>query len=74
MAWYLGVGDKFSRGMKGTDKPPKTPIPEGKKIKKKTSDALDKEIKRLEVAAQTPKERRARRTRRYHMLRNKPVS
>jgi hypothetical protein len=39
-----------------------------------TSDTLDKEIKRLEVAAQTPKERRARRDRRYHMLRNKPVS
>ncbi len=35
MAWYLGVGNKLSRGMKGTDKPPKTPIPEGKKIKKK---------------------------------------
>jgi len=74
MAWYLGVGDKLSRGMKGTDKPPKTPLPEGKKIKKKTSDTLDKEIKRLDVAAQSPKERRARRTRRYHMLKNKPLA
>ena len=33
---------------------------------------LDKEIKRLEVAAQTPAERKSRRTRRFHMLRNKP--
>ena len=63
MAWYLGVGDKLSRGMKGTDKPPKTPIPKGKKIKKKTSDTLDKEIKRLDVAAQTPFEKARRRRR-----------
>ena len=63
MAWYLGVGNKLSRGMKGTDKPPKTPIPEGKKIKKKTSDSLDKEIKRLDVAAQTPFEKARRRRR-----------
>ena len=63
MAWYLGGGNKLSRGMKGTDKPPKTPIPEGKKIKKKTSDTLDKEIKRLEVAAQTPFEKARRRRR-----------
>jgi len=35
-------------------------------------DSLDKEIKRLEVAAQTPKERRARQNRRWHMLRTKP--
>ena len=63
MAWYLGVGNKLSRGMKGTDKPPKTPIPEGKKIKKKTSDSLEKEIKRLDVAAQTPFEKARRRRR-----------
>ena len=63
MAWYLGVGNKLSRGMKGTDKPPKTPIPEGKKIKKKTSDSLDKEIKRLDIAAQTPFEKARRRRR-----------
>ena len=63
MAWYLGVGNKLSRGMKGTDKPPKTPIPEGKKIKKKTSDSLDKEIKRLDVAAQPPFEKARRRRR-----------
>ena len=37
-----------------------------------TSDALDKEIKRLDVASQSPKERRARQNRRFHMLRNKP--
>ena len=37
-----------------------------------TSDTLDKEIKRLDVAAQSPKERKARRTRRFHMLRTKP--
>ena len=39
-----------------------------------TSDTLDKEIKHLEVAAQSPKERRARRTRRFHMLKNKPLA
>ena len=37
-----------------------------------SQDSLDKEIKRLEVAAQTPAERKSRRTRRFHMLRNKP--
>ena len=37
-----------------------------------SQDSLDKEIKRLEVAAQTPKERRARQNRRWHMLRTKP--
>jgi len=37
-----------------------------------TSDTLDKEIKRLDVAAQTPSERKSRRTRRFHMLRTKP--
>ena len=36
------------------------------------SDSLDKEIKRLEIAAQTPSERKKRRTRRFHMLQNKP--
>ena len=35
-------------------------------------DSLDKEIKRFDVAAQTPSERKSRRTRRFHMLRNKP--
>ena len=34
-------------------------------------DELDREIERLDVAAQTPKERRARQNRRFHMLRNK---
>ena len=71
MAYYLAIGDKFSSGMKGNKKPPKMPIPQGKKIKK--SDSLDKEIKRLDVAAQTPMERKSRRTRRFHMLRNKPA-
>ena len=37
-----------------------------------TKDSLDKEIKRFDVAAQTPSERKSRRTRRFHMLRNKP--
>ena len=45
-----------------------------KKKKVPAKDSLEQEIKRLDVAAQSPKERRARRTRRYHMLRNKPVS
>jgi len=37
-----------------------------------SQDSLDKEIKRLDVAAQTPSERKKRRTRRFHMLGNKP--
>ena len=37
-----------------------------------SQDSLDKEIKRLDVAAQTPAERKKRRTRRFHMLGNKP--
>ena len=37
-----------------------------------SQDSLDKEIKHLEVAAQTPSERKKRRTRRFHMLGNKP--
>ena len=36
------------------------------------TDSLDKEIKRLDIAAQTPSERKKRRTRRFHMLQNKP--
>ena len=36
------------------------------------TDSLDKEIKRLDIAAQTPSERKKRRTRRFHMLENKP--
>ena len=36
-------------------------------------DPLNEEIKRLEVAAQTPEERKNRRTRRFHMLRTKPA-
>ena len=43
-----------------------------KKKKVTAKDSLDEEIKRLEVAAQTPKERRARQNRRWHMLRTKP--
>ena len=42
------------------------------KLSLEKEDSLDKEIKRLEVASQTPKERRARQNRRFHMLRNKP--
>ena len=34
-------------------------------------DSLNEEIKRLEVAAQTPTEKKSRRTRRFHMLRTK---
>jgi len=41
------------------------------KLSLEKEDSLDKEIKRLEVASQTPKERRARQNRRWHMLRNK---
>ena len=44
-------------------------------LRKKSSskkDTMDQEIKRLEVAAQTPSERKKRRTRRFHMLGNKP--
>ena len=37
-----------------------------------TKDSLDKEIKRFDVASQSPKERRARQNRRFHMLRTKP--
>jgi len=37
-----------------------------------SKDSLDKEIKRFDVAAQTPAERKKRRTRRFHMLGNKP--
>ena len=37
-----------------------------------SKDSLDKEIKRLDIAAQTPSERKKRRTRRFHMLQNKP--
>ena len=51
-----------------------------KTIKKRVSvmpsfrkDSLDEEIKRLDVAAQTPDQRKSRRTRRFHMLRNKPA-
>jgi hypothetical protein len=44
------------------------------KLSLEKEDSLDKEIKRLEVASQTPKERRARQNRRWHMLKNKPVS
>jgi len=36
-------------------------------------DSLDKEIKRWDVASQSPKERRDRQNRRWHMLRNKPT-
>ena len=36
------------------------------------SGGLDEEIKRWEVASQTPEERKSRRTRRFHMLRTKP--
>ena len=43
-----------------------------KKKKVPVKDSLDKEIKRLDVASQTPKERRARQNRRWHMLRTKP--
>jgi len=72
MAYYGTQGKYYSSGVKGTDKPVSIPIPKGKKINK--SDTLDKEIKRLDVAAQSPKERRARRTRRFHMLKNKPLA
>ena len=73
MAQYSTMGKYYSAGTKGTDKPVKIPIPEGIKIKKiKKSDSLDKEIKRLDVASQSPKERRARQNRRFHMLRTKP--
>ena len=44
-------------------------------LRKKSSskkDTMDQEIKHLEVAAQSPKERKSRRTRRFHMLRTKP--
>ena len=41
------------------------------KLSLEKEDSLDKEIKRLEGASQTPKERRARQNRRWHMLRNK---
>ena len=70
MAYYGTTGKYYSSGVKGTDKPVSMPIPKGKKINK--SDNLDKEIKRLDVAAQTPQQRKARRTRRFHMLRTKP--
>jgi hypothetical protein len=71
MAYYGTTGKYYSSGVKGTDKPVSMPIPKGKKISK--GDTLDKEIKRLEVAAQTPTERKSRRTRRFHMLRTKPT-
>jgi len=46
-----------------------------KKGKKPISkDTLDGEIKRLDVASQTPGERKSRRQRRFHMLRNKPIT
>ena len=61
--------------MTTTVKPPVVKI-----IKKRVSampsfrkDSLDEEIKRLDVAAQTPDQRKSRRTRRFHMLRNKPA-
>ena len=73
MGWYFAIGDKWSRGMKGTDKPPKAPVPEGQKIKKDPLGGLSEETKKLEVAAQTPDQRKSRRTRRFHMLRNKPA-
>ena len=63
MAYYGTTGKYYSSGVKGTDKPVSVPIPEGKKIKKKTSDSLDKEIKMLDVAAQTPFEKARRRRR-----------
>ena len=63
MAYYGTTGKYYSSGVKGTDKPVSVPIPKGKKIKKKTSDTLDKEIKRLDVAAQTPFEKARRRRR-----------
>ena len=44
-----------------------------KKKKVPVKDSLDEEIKRLDVAAQTPAERKNRRTRRFHMLRTKPA-
>jgi len=60
--------------MTTTVKPPVVKI-----IKKRVSampsyrkDSLDDEIRRLDVAAQTPAERKNRRTRRFHMLRTKP--
>ena len=37
MAYYGTTGKYYSSGVKGTDKPVSVPIPEGKKIKKKTS-------------------------------------
>ena len=43
-----------------------------KKKKVPAKDSLEQEIKRLDVAAQTPTERKSRRTSRFHMLRNKP--
>ena len=55
----------------------KTPIT--KTIKKRVSvmpsfrrGTIDDEIKKWDSAAQTPKEKRGRRDRRFHMLRNKP--
>ena len=36
-------------------------------------DSLNEEIKRWDVASQTPDQRKSRRTRRFHMLRNKPA-
>ena len=42
------------------------------KLRLGKEDSLDKEIKRLDIAAQTPSERKKRRTRRFHMLGNKP--
>ena len=43
-----------------------------KKKKVPVKDSLNEEIRRWEVASQSPKERRDRQNRRFHMLRNKP--
>ena len=43
-----------------------------KKKKVPVKDSLDEEIERLDVASQTSSEKKARRTRRFHMLRTKP--
>jgi len=60
-----------------TVKPPKPVV---KIIKRRVSampsyrkDSLDDEIKRWDVASQTSSEKKSRRTRRFHMLRNKPA-
>ena len=74
MAFIAKVGKYYSSGMKGTTIPPKMPIPEGQKIKKDPLGGLSKETKKLEVAAQTPSQRKSRRTRRFHMLSRKKLT